>query len=516
MAEKLLLYQRLAFSMGHIQNDLLASMWFSYLLVYLHQVRHFDSVYTGTLLLVGQVVDGITTALVGFQSDATNGCFGYTKRKSWHLFGTLCTTLTFPFIFSPVLGATSTTPAYAIFIYYSAFVTIFQIGWACIQNSQLSLIPELTSDASEIAGLNGWMYAGTGFSNLLMYSLAWAILCSGGKNVDSNNLTVEDSDHFQNLGIALTLIGLFFSVVFHVSVRESRHDGHSQGCASNSNDDNADEDDKDDTVWLKKTKKKIIDSADKETTESGRKNVCEWFTDCRFYQVALVYMCTRLFVNISQVYLPMYLTETVHLDKATIANVPLACYASSFVMAIVLKVVDRRLGRMLTYVLGVALAVVGTVFLYLIPAKVAWMVYITVVFIGIGGALMQTTALSIVADLIGDSVTSGAFVYGSISFVDKVANGAAVEIIEILHPCKNCCPACEPYFRVVQSVVPGVAALVGLTILLSLNFNFFTTWRGAEVSVSKATMDQVPFSYGSAVKNQTSLPVCNLEDISKD
>ena len=32
-------------------------------------------------------------------------------------------------------------------------------------------------------------------------------------------------------------------------------------------------------------------------------------------QVALLYMSTRLIVNISQVYLPMYLTDTLKLDK---------------------------------------------------------------------------------------------------------------------------------------------------------------------------------------------------------
>ena len=35
---KIPLRVRLAYSIGHFQNDLMASMWFSYLLVYLHQV----------------------------------------------------------------------------------------------------------------------------------------------------------------------------------------------------------------------------------------------------------------------------------------------------------------------------------------------------------------------------------------------------------------------------------------------------------------------------------------------
>ncbi|KAL8598136.1 hypothetical protein ACOMHN_030422 [Nucella lapillus] len=147
---------RLAYSVGHFQNDLMASMWFSYLLIYLHQVRNFNNIYAGTLLLVGQVADAIATPLIGYEADATSGCCGYTKRKSWHAFGLICTTCSFPFIFSPVIGASENTSDLALFVYYAAFVIIFQIGWASVQISHLSLIPELTSDKSEVAGLNGW------------------------------------------------------------------------------------------------------------------------------------------------------------------------------------------------------------------------------------------------------------------------------------------------------------------------------------------------------------------------
>jgi Na+/melibiose symporter-like transporter len=41
-------------------------------------------------------------------------------------------------------------------VYYAAFVIIFQIGWASVQISHLSLIPDLTDDESEVAGLNGY------------------------------------------------------------------------------------------------------------------------------------------------------------------------------------------------------------------------------------------------------------------------------------------------------------------------------------------------------------------------
>lgn len=58
---------RLAFSVGHVLNDLCASMWFTYLLVFFHLVLRFDNYLSGIVLLIGQFADGIATPFVGLQ-----------------------------------------------------------------------------------------------------------------------------------------------------------------------------------------------------------------------------------------------------------------------------------------------------------------------------------------------------------------------------------------------------------------------------------------------------------------
>ena len=79
--------RRLSYAVGHFLNDLCASMWFTYLLVYYHSVLGFNNTYAGVLLLVGQIADGFCTPLIGYESDRTAGCGTYGKRKSWHLVG---------------------------------------------------------------------------------------------------------------------------------------------------------------------------------------------------------------------------------------------------------------------------------------------------------------------------------------------------------------------------------------------------------------------------------------------
>lgn len=78
---------RLSYAVGHFLNDLCASMWFTYLLVYFHSVLGFSTTYAGALLLAGQVADGLCTPLVGYEADQAGGCGRYGRRKSWHLAG---------------------------------------------------------------------------------------------------------------------------------------------------------------------------------------------------------------------------------------------------------------------------------------------------------------------------------------------------------------------------------------------------------------------------------------------
>lgn len=81
------LTQRLGYSIGHVLNDLTASVWFSYLIVYFHQVMNFNNNLAGYLMLIGQVSDAMFTPFIGYESDRTRGFCGLGRRKAWHLVG---------------------------------------------------------------------------------------------------------------------------------------------------------------------------------------------------------------------------------------------------------------------------------------------------------------------------------------------------------------------------------------------------------------------------------------------
>ena len=152
--------KRLGYGTGHVLNDMCAAMWFTYLLIFFHKVLSFSHLAAGALLTIGQFADGISTVFVGIFSDKGDNfwlCNRYGNRKSWHLVGTACVVFSFPFIFLPCQTCEDADP-WALMIYYSAFVVIFQFGWASVQISHLSMIPDLTSCQNEYTFLTSIRY----------------------------------------------------------------------------------------------------------------------------------------------------------------------------------------------------------------------------------------------------------------------------------------------------------------------------------------------------------------------
>ncbi|KAF5915394.1 hypothetical protein HPG69_012082 [Diceros bicornis minor] len=408
---------RLSYAVGHFLNDLCASMWFTYLLLYLHSVRAYSSRGAGLLLLLGQVADGLCTPLVGYEADRAAGrCARCGPRKAWHLVGTVCVLLSFPFIFSPCLGCGPATPEWAALFYYGPFIVIFQFGWAATQIAHLSLIPELVTNDHEKVELTALRYAFTVVANITVFGAAWLLLrLQGSAHAEpaedaADHLGVQDVPVFRNLSLFVVGVGAVFSLLFHLGTREGRRP-------------RAEEPDEHSPLLAPATARPLLLWK-------------HWLQEPAFYQVGLLYMSTRLIVNLSQTYIAMYLTYSLNLPKKFIATIPLVMYLSGFFSSFLMKPVNRCIGRNMTYFVGLLVILAFAAWVALVD-ELGVAVYVAAVLLGAGCATILVTSLSMTADLIGPHTHSGAFVYGAMSFSDKVANGLAVMVIQSLHPCSG-------------------------------------------------------------------------------
>uniref|UniRef100_A0A2K5X5T3 Major facilitator superfamily domain containing 12 n=1 Tax=Macaca fascicularis TaxID=9541 RepID=A0A2K5X5T3_MACFA len=327
------------------------------------------------------------------------------------------------------MGCGAATPEWAALLYYGPFIVIFQFGWASTQISHLSLIPELVTNDHEKVELTALRYAFTVVANITVYGAAWLLLhLQGSSRVEptqdidiGDQLGGQDVPMFRNLSLLVVGVG----ACSHCCSTWAPGRGRRRGGAGRAH--------------------PLLAPSPRLQPLLLWKH---WLREPAFYQVGVLYMTTRLIVNLSQTYMAMYLTYSLHLPKKFIATIPLVMYLSGFFSSFLMKPINKRIGRNMTYFLG----------LLVILAFAAWValaeglgvaVYAAAVLLGAGCATILVTSLAMTADLIGPHTNSGAFVYGSMSFSDKVANGLAVMAIQSLHPCPSelCCRACVSFYH---------------------------------------------------------------------
>ncbi|KHJ98311.1 transporter, major facilitator family protein [Oesophagostomum dentatum] len=436
-------WKKLGYSIGHFYNDLCASMWFTYLMIYLEKVLKFRSSHAGLLMLIGQVTDAVSTPLIGIASDSSLLPKLFDKigrRMSWHIIGTICVTLSFPFIFNRCFPCSDSQSEWWKVSWFVPFIMVFQFGWASVQISHLALIPELSSIDSSRATMNSLRYSFTVIANLSVFVvLAWFLSESGGHSQIGPN----DFEHFRTAGFLVVGGGLVASALFYLIIREPKHGRRLSRLHSFSSD----------------------------ASELVRMHWTNWFGHLQFYQIALLYLWSRLYVNISQVYFPFYITLTQNYPKKYVAILPMVSYLSSFVVSGItgIPLLNRIINRKFLFLLGL-LCGIGTCVWMLFDLPL-YQMYSVAALIGVSQAILLITSLSLTADLINRNTESGAFVYGAMSFIDKLANGVAYQIIELWNP--SCDPtqphrACTVFYRTIMVYVPGGCLVLAVIILLSL------------------------------------------------
>ena len=71
-----------------------------------------------------------------------------------------------------------------------------------------------------------------------------------------------------------------------------------------------------------------------------------------FFQVAIIYTTSRVFINLYQVYLPFYLQDTLNLKSSSVASVPLVVFGVGFAASTIMQYVNRTIGQKLTFLIG--------------------------------------------------------------------------------------------------------------------------------------------------------------------
>ena len=221
----------------------------------------------------------------------------------------------------------------------------------------------------------------------------------------------------------------------------------------------------------------------------------DWLKQPQFYKVGFVvsvldpflnnfllltllqYMATRALINIVMVYITFYLIKTLQMEDTLLAVIPCILYVSSFFATLFLGKINKKIGRRKSYLLGAVICIGGSTACFFLDETHTHYIYPIAVCLGLGTATVMVGGVSMVNDLIGNELDSSAFVYGCMSFTDKLGSGLLIIVIQLKREgvcledesIDHYCPiACSDFIRKTISFVPIGCALLGLVAMGSL------------------------------------------------
>ena len=215
-------------------------------------------------------------------------------------------------------------------------------------------------------------------STLAVYAAMWGFL---GIGKDETAFSIKDAPTFRNVAVICLVIGGFCSFIFHAIVQfESQpNEGNISSTSNTSEIENERISDLEPEPDLEEMEHNNItvgplrgEQSNSEIGESqldissGHQTmkIMDWLREPQLYQVAFLYMCTRLFVNLSQTYMPLYLNVTLQLPQMYVAIIPMIMYVSGIFISIVTKSVSKRLGKKFAYGISCLLGATGCLWIH--------------------------------------------------------------------------------------------------------------------------------------------------------
>ncbi|GMP42041.1 hypothetical protein CsSME_00011916 [Camellia sinensis var. sinensis] len=182
-----------------------------------------------------------------------------------------------------------------------------------------------------------------------------------------------------------------------------------------------------------------------------------------------------------QSFLAFYVINDLQMAQSSKALVPAIIFICSFIVSVLLQGFTWTGQRLkLFFSIGGILWMFCGAGILLLPRSMNAIMYLLSVVIGIGNALMLVTAISMQGVLVGEDLNGCAFVYGSLSFMDKISCGVALYILESYQnssPNLQGCSSIVSCFSVTRTglgLIPAICALVGVVVTYTMDLQTTT------------------------------------------
>ncbi|KAJ6215864.1 hypothetical protein RDWZM_010364 [Blomia tropicalis] len=480
---------KLGYSLGHVFNDMTVSIWFSYTLLFFQ--NRLPGGMAGILILLGQISDALASPVIGYISDryAHRWPFNrFGRRKVWHMLGVACNLFIVPLVYNRCMLGDGQAQSIQ-FIYYSILVIIFQAAWAVTQVTHVALVNDLTDKQSERIELNSYRNAATMAANIMTFMITFFLLKNVSNDDDGSSVTssmnsddmiaftpirepkpsviplskpkqlyvISKGDRVSTLARNSISSPSSSDILAHFGPQRSlerQESVESIRAASN--------------ILTRKLRNEIIlnnglsprlsfsgsisslpdmsqlanlatmASNDDDTNNVNNKSQWyHWLRSFCFWKFTIIYTAARMFINVSQVYMPIYLQQYLILSKETVAIIPLATYVTSFIFSFFTNGLTKHIGTKILILIGSAVGIATSLYIWFGKYGLIfryYQIYAVAAMIGIAGTILLISSLSLNSDLIGNHLSSNAFVFAAMSLVDKTINGIVIGGLEQFKP----------------------------------------------------------------------------------
>ena len=194
-----------------------------------------------------------------------------------------------------------------------------------------------------------------------------------------------------------------------------------------------------------------------------------WFRMPAFYLCCVCYVGVRAYNNCYGVMLAFYLANVLKIGEKSqgisfqIALVPLIIYTCATLTTSQLIKVYQLIGRKKALTIGTLFGLVSLLGMYVLTPEMSGIIYFFAIFRGVSSGLVLTTGTNLITEVIGNKGSSGAFVYGFYSFIDKCIVGLVVYVVTHTSSYSKDDDFTDDdlqFIRLTMSLVPSLALVV--------------------------------------------------------
>ena len=146
---------------GIIFNDLCKRM-FSFGLLFFMEVMELSAADTGLIILIGQIVDALTSVISGYLGDMVKVPFLSRKigmRKSWHLVATVFMGIVVPLCVNRCILCSGSHQTWLPTVYYGFLFSLYNMCFSVVEINHLAFITTSAVSVEELTDLSAIRFA---------------------------------------------------------------------------------------------------------------------------------------------------------------------------------------------------------------------------------------------------------------------------------------------------------------------------------------------------------------------